>query len=114
MIRVQHEEGTGQTRPQFTFEDFTTEDFKKIRTIIDTWDSLQARLDQKELAATVLDQSPLHDRRMELNANSSRSRRAYKVSEEVWKQFDEIADRDRIQKGEALEIALLDFIERYR
>ncbi|RBO11082.1 hypothetical protein [Pantoea sp. 3_1284] len=66
----------------FTFEDFTRDDAKKVRTIIDAWDDLQEQLVRKVI--------PLQERRMQLDAEAPRTRRAYSISEEVWKKFDEI------------------------
>ena len=52
--------------------------------------------------------------KIELNPKATRIRRAYKVSDQVWQQFDEIVELARMYKGNALEIALVDFIERYK
>lgn len=108
-------EGSHSRKSAFTFDDFTREDRKKIRTIIDAWDGLQERLAAREIAAAITEEIvPLQERRMQLDTEDNRTRRAYSISNEVWKKFDEISDRSRIQKGEALEIALIDFIEKYQ
>lgn len=121
---VQHVQNPENTPPKheeshsgklaFTFDDFTGDDGKKLRTIIDAWDGLQERLAAREIAAAITEAIvPLQERRMQLDTEDNRTRRAYTISNEVWKKFDEISEGSRIQKGEALEIALIDFIEKY-
>jgi hypothetical protein len=114
--RVKHTEVTPR-KLALTFDDFTRDDAKKVRTIIDAWDELQERLAENEAAAVAAakmkDFIPLQEKRMQLETEAPRTRRAYTISDDVWRKFDEISDGARIQKGEALEIALLDFIDKY-
>jgi hypothetical protein len=108
-------EGGHSRKSAFTFDDFTSDDGKKLRTILDAWDGLQERLAAHEIAAAFTEEIvPLQERRMQLDTEDNRTRRAYTISNEVWKKFDEITDGSRIQKGEALEIALIDFFEKYQ
>ncbi|MYL73075.1 hypothetical protein GLW00_19860 [Halobacillus litoralis] len=88
--------------------ELTGAEIEILRDIIKEWDST------KEGAATTeKDTTSIYEQLLKLDATAEKSRRAYNVNRDVWKEFDKLSEKHMIEKGQTIELALVEFIERY-
>jgi hypothetical protein len=111
--RAKHVDDTPNAHVRHAHDTLSPKEVEALRELLQEWKSLKGQLSDLEVAASV-ESVTLEKRWTELDPNVKRSRRAYKVNNEVWQQFDGIVDLTQMEKGQALEVALLDFIERYK
>jgi anti-sigma28 factor (negative regulator of flagellin synthesis) len=110
---VRHAHDTQNTQEEHTNDTLSSKEVKALRKLLQEWKILKGQLNHLEVATSV-EVVTLEKRWTELDPKAKRSRRAYKVSDQVWQQFDEIVNRTQMEKGQALEIALVDFIKCYK
>jgi predicted transcriptional regulator len=67
-----------------------------------------------EGATTIEVDDTLHSRIIQLDPDAKRTRKTVFLNEEVSSQLDGFSKRNRVNNSDIVELAVMDFIERYR
>ena len=82
-VHARHVHNTQETYREHAEDTLSRKEVKALRKLSQEWKSLKGQLNDSEVAASV-EPITLQERWMELNLKAKRSRRVYKVSDQVW------------------------------